>query len=249
MRRMRRRRNRGTWLPTFGNDLSGTQFFVGGTEIGLPLVAGQIVTGLYPLTFDYPKEPDEAGEADNSMADIIGSEYILRRIVGKFLVCREFEAAGTADDDPAIMVTAGFFVARAGESPNQDAPIGVAGATQSEVARNYSPLSGSTLREPWIWRRTWILGSYGVNGITTYSFHQARYFPPTNTQYGSVSDGAHIDAKTIRRVGNDNRLFLAVSATPWPIGNVVADPPVAVNARLDYRLFGSLRKARNQGAF
>lgn len=248
--RGRRRRQRGVWLPTFGQQLNETPGqSVVGFDIGTgDLAASASVLVLRPLTFDYPKSVGDAGELDNSMSDLIGSEYILRRIVGSLFVHRVQTPISGVDENPAVKVVAGFFVARADYSGNEDQPIGA--SDTALAADSYDPNILSTVREPWIWRKTWILG-HGWNNATVGASQNATFsYPPSNVYYGSLSDGPKIDAKTIRRVRNDDRLFFALSATPWPIGSAIPEPvSLAVNAHLDYRLFGMLRKSRGTGTF
>lgn len=236
----RRRRSRGTWLPTLGTQLSedGDAFNVTGLHGSIPITLGTdapLINGaVLPVTFDVPHEDPTAGD---SLADIVGSEYLLKRIVGKCFV--SFDPAGT-DDFDGCLVSCGFFVARA-ESLSQAGspaePIGVQNLSAIEWAATYNPLSQETMREPWIWRRTWILG--------------LSQYPPNNALYGSVMDGPHIDAKTTRRISNDDRLWFAIGAIPMPLNLPGAEgsPTNNVFYDIDYRLFGSLRKAKTHGAF
>lgn len=254
----RRRRTRGTWFPNIGtantgeDNPQGRQFqinFPGGSE-------QQIV--FTHLTFDEPRTDDALGASDASLADVIGSEYVLQRIVGKFFANRAAAltlVGGTErDDQPAVLLSAGFFVARAndaGSGGGIESPIGSASA--AELRDNYSPLDLDTTREPWIWRRSWMLGSAAGAGAIEVGAgtlaSAARAFPPSTALCGSVADGPHIDSKVKRRVAQDQRLWFIVAAVPWPIPTVVDTGTLAVQGYLDYRIFGSLRKARNSSAF
>lgn len=254
---MRRRRTRGTWFPNIGtanadeDNVSGRQF-----QINFP--AGSLQqTLITPLTFDQPKDDDSIGAADASLADIIGSEYVLQRIVGKIFINRAaaftIVNGSNVDDQPAVLVSAGFFVARAndaGSGGGIDTPIGSASFT--ELRDNYGPLERDTVREPWIWRRSWMLG-LGTDGgldINLPPISSAnRAYPRSTSQYGSVMDGPHIDSKVKRRVRQDQRLWFAVSGVPWPIPTNIDDAQLALQGYLDYRIFGSLRKAKNTSAF
>jgi len=245
---MRRRRARGTWLPSIGSVTaagdddsvaSGRQFF-----IDVP-IDGTIGTILTPLTFDQPVE-GEADPTTSTMADIVGSEYFLERIVGKCFAFRQ----PTSANNQAVLFGAGFFVARANDTSSgggPDTPIG--SASVAELRDNYSPLEVDTIRLPWIWRRTWLLGSSGIpTGVTAPNFFVAADSPASTMLYGSVADGPHIDAKTKRRVRLEERLFFVVSATTFPF-TLGEQPAQSIGGYLDYRLFGQLRRATQRGVF
>jgi len=267
---MARRRRRGTWLPNIGsaiNEIAGAS--ASGREIvTLPQIgAGQadINTIITPLTFDVPQDDDLTDSAEAGMSEIIGNEYVLERIVGKCLLWREdnnVTAAGIAQD-PASLVTAGFFVARAADPEagpgGVNLPIGAGAASSDANTRdNYSPIDLDTIREPWIWRRTWILGLSGAARaasttsatptVQTPAEPAPAYWPCSTALYGSVADGPHIDSQVSRRVSQDNRLWFAVSVTAFPLGRN-GTISTTIRGYLDYRLYGSLRKARQQSAF
>jgi len=261
----RRRRVGGTWFPNVGtqgpegnddDDDLGRWFLHTHTNATVQ----DSITSILDLTFDQPLE-DEAvssGTDRSTLADIVGSEYILRRIVGK-LFCFVDANDGTLASQFGALVTCGFFVARAEDSTTEAAgislPIGT--ETAAETRENYSPAAVSTVREPWIWRRRWLLGNAGraqQTGVASKS--GLSFFPTTNAGYASVMDGPHIDAKTVRRVSQDDRLWFAASSRI--LNPNFADPfnPPAlggqserVNFHLDYRLFGRLVKASARGAF
>jgi len=259
----RKRRSRGTWFPNLGtagsaanlDDDDQGQFF----QFVLPAVVGggafATQTLVLPLTFDSIRE-DDADELDTNLADLIGSEYILRRIVGNVFLDRDTSlntASNATGGYSAVKMAAGFFVARqADASQNRDLPIGA--QTADEIRENYSPNQASVVREPWIWRRTWILGRPNLAGADNSS---PGGFPSNNTLYGGSASNQYIDARTVRRVGQDDRLFFVAAARG--LGNNFVDPFVnekvttvgatSIKGHLDYRLFGSLRKAKQQGRF
>lgn len=259
----RRRKSRGVWFPNLGTAGPGEaaddddygayfQFTLPAVALGGSLLSQTIVV---PLTFDKIRE-DEADQNTTNMADLIGSEYLLKRIVGGLYIGRDVamvaDVAGTYD---FVQCTAGFFVARAAdETQDADRPIG--SATVDELRENYSPGTNSTVREPWIWHRRWILGRDGISAAGTPNVQSASFsFPPSNVLYTGSASNHRIDAKTLRRVGQDDRLFFAL--TVRGLGNNWAAPNVAtssvvetgVNAHLEYRLFGQLRRAKASGRF
>lgn len=255
----KRRRKRGTWFPNVGtaglendpdDDDSGRWF-------QLICNNGVSTTVVSDLTFDKPFEDelDSDNQTGRSLSDIIGSEYILRRIVGKVFCHRD--QFSSAAETLAVLVTCGFFVARSEDTSTETAgdPKPIGANTLTELRENYSPAAVSTVREPWIWRRRWILGNQRLTANQTIVVSSGvAAFPPTNAGYGSVMDGPHLDAKTIRRVGQDDRLWFVVSARQLSANwadpfNSDASTPVGVGVHLDYRLFGSLRKAKQQGRF
>lgn len=263
---MRRRRSRGTWFPTVGTAGEGATNFNGRQfNITHPAASAELLTIISPITFDQPFEGDAIDPTDASLADIVGSEYVLQRIVGKLWITRQANvSAGTGlEVNPCMLVGAGFFVARANDAAvggGPDTPIG--SATEAERRDNYSPLEVDTVREPWIWRRTWLLGTAGLGSVQNPAVGGLEVrrpvaeadsfvagFPASTAFYGSVADGPHIDSKVKRRVGQDNRLWFAVSAVPWPIGEETAGDGTNLPGYLDYRIFGSLRKAKGSSAF
>lgn len=242
----RKRKSRGTWLPTFGVDQDSQQddtYTVSGAQLELEVdpVVDPVPHTIIPITMD---EPREEVAPTQSLADYIGSEYFLKRIVGKIhlLATRDSD-----DGDYDVLVCAGFFVARCDEGGN--APIGYTGGSATAQFNDYNPLAQKTAREPWIWRRSWMLGDRPVNNTSVNASYEA--FPRTNSSYGSIQDGPHIDAKTRRRVSSDDRLFFTLAAVPFPIRpyQEYGLANITINGWLDYRLFGSARRARQRGAF
>lgn len=263
---MARRRSRGTWFPNIGSQIGALPDATAGRQFALllPVNSTEIITGIFPLTMDVPQEGDNLTTATDTLSDIIGGEYVLQRIVGKCYIERQFvtNAATGRDNNPAVLVAAGFFVARANDESvggGEDTPIG--SATEAERRDNYSPLEVDTVREPWIWRRTWILGNAGsgqqlnvetggVSFAIPATIPSVAAYPRSTALYGSVADGAHIDSRVKRRVSQDNRLFFAVSAKSFPITVETANAEIlSIVGYLDFRIFGSLRKARNSSAF
>jgi len=249
----RRRRSGGTWLPQPGTEVNDTILSAGIASTTTVPANGDAVCTVTALTFD---EPSEGADVSRSLplVSLVGDEYFLKRIVGKyhaFISPSEVNGGDVANHTAAVLVTAGFFVARAGDFQDDNSiPIGGLAA----LVRDYSPDQPNVIREPWIWRRSWLLGNAmqareQERGGGWVPGHQlASALPFSTGQYGSVADGPHIDAKTKRRVAQDQRLFFIVDVKNFPLGN---DLNVGSTLRwhLDYRLFASLRKARNRGVF
>lgn len=250
----RRRRTRGTWFPNLGSFASENSSG-SGRVFSITLGSADPETIITPLTYDVEFGEDADSEISTSLSDIVGSEYVLQRIVGSLFVYRIPAISAGVDVSPAILFTAGFFVARQNDSavaPGIDSPVGSASAQERQD--NYSPMDSDNIREPWIWRRSWILGA-GLNQSNSgagvplpASTIDAGSFPCSNVYYGSLRDGPHIDSKVKRRVAQDNRLWLALTAKTWTFPSVPV-PEVEVRGYVDYRLYGSLRRARQQSAF
>lgn len=231
---LRKRRPKVSWLPTFGTEYGGFASSV--RSVGIVVEGdGEHTVGVVPLTWDYPFDPNVALVQETSMADFIGSAYLLRRIVGKAFVMM-VPQTDPPNNPNYIMTAMGIFVARA-DDVNPQVPIGYATGN----VESYDPLSDTNSREPWIWRRNWLLGNFD-NGVLD--------APQSNMLYGyqSALDGPHVDAKTRRFVNDDNRLFLAFA------GHAIQDlsgdfDPVQVNLHFDLRLLGNLRRNRGRSAF
>lgn len=268
---MRKRRRKVFWFPNPGTNGPGADVDDDdyGLFLQLALAAGQSTssTVITDLTFDRPIEEENADPALR-LQSVVGGEYVLRRIVGNVFGSARLVTDGAATSGNCIMLTCGFFVARAEDSTSEAAgasqPIGA--ETAAELRENYSPGSLSTVREPWIWRKRWFLGQPG--SIPTNS--NASLFatsvlgtiahPPTTTAYPSKHTDGSIDARTIRRVSNDNRLWFVASArnindTNWldteagPFVPTRQGAGANVAVHLDYRLLGHMTRTRSSGTF
>lgn len=222
--RFRKRRPSVAWLPHVAHDQSGTRSFWYDTQ-AVGFTAATITTSIYSLVPDYPAEAIRAAGTLPSLADFEGSGYRLRRIVGKFFVGMSNAQPATGTSPIACMVSAGFIVLRVEEQT---------GAPLVATANQYSPLDLDATRDPWIWRRNWIL----QNDFSGYSaaIQGDWQFPRSNCDYGSVQDGPHIDAKTARRIGPEERLFFVVSNET--LGST-SDDSGSIRYALDYRILAS----------
>lgn len=260
----RRRRRRGVWFPNLGT--LGPNADPDDDDPGLwgSLVVGGEVSPaatnliILPLTFDEARE-DEELEADTTLADFLGSEYIIDRILGNLYVARQTVASSNVA--PGVKITAGIFVARQEDSTFAAAaegalPIGT--QTLAEARENYSPMTNSTIREPWMWRRTWILGNTGAQAnndpTSTVLTQNVQNFPATTVGYTGMLTGPYVDVKSKRHVRQDDRLYFIISArqlsnnwiAPFDEANTTQ---IVINFHLDYRLFGRLVKAKQTGSF
>lgn len=261
----RRRRTKYTWLPAYGTGtpIAGVGNYEGVQRFGTlgVLANAEPAVGVIAVLPDAPPENFDA--STTSLSNAINSEYILRRIVGKLHIAyRQSNQpySGAGNDVPPIpeaaLVTAGFFVARCSDVSQTDPeayPIGFLGGVNIQDFNNYSPMARDTQREPWIWRRSWILGNnrdrfLPVDNSLTFYDQGWETFPPNNSLQGSVLDGPHIDAKTVRRVGQDERLWFAL-ATQCISSHGPASDNGSLTYVLDVRYLGALRKARQRGAF
>lgn len=235
--RTRRRRPQVVWLPPAPeNRIAANPAIAGYNPGGFTLEldfapgttpVGTEVVGYTPLISDIPSAQFQAsGLALESLADIQGSAYRLRRIVGK-LYCG-YEQSTDVGAVPAVLVTAGIIVLRVDPSGQ---PI------QASAPENYSPARINQWADPWVWRRTWILSNFNLIVGTGYNA-----WPETNAGYGSVADGPHIDQKTARIVSLEERLFLVVSMLALISGNPAGATDSALHVWGDLRFVGSLKR-------
>lgn len=224
-----------------------------------------------PIVPDAPLEGDEVPvnpPVAGQLAQILGQEYFIKRIVGKIFISNDSADTNSSTRAfNALLVGAAFFIARANDADSGggiDTPIGSASA--AERADNYNPLAADCIREPWIWRRTWILGNPRslnppdgstsnlnfMRGTTGFFASAQGIVGPilsSTMQYGSVHDGPHIDAKTKRRVRQDERLWFVVAARGLPHAAIAEADANILSGYLDFRMFADIRKARNRGVF
>lgn len=257
---MARRRRRGTWFPNLGTlgPEGNTDDDDSGLFGSLPIPAGSdsTVTLIQPLTFDTIEE-DEADETTDSLSDIIGGEYIVQRIVGNIFCHRDTRVLAN-QSAPCIKVCAGFFVARQADSSiSRDEPIGA--NSPGELREDYSPAQAAVIREPWMWRRVWLLGNQGTaannSNQALVTAQSASNYPPTNVGYGNYMSGSGLDVKSKRRVRQDERLWFVIAARAlvernWssPFLNPSLNED-RVDFHLDYRIYGSLVKAAQRSSF
>lgn len=232
---MRRRRTKYTWFPVLGTAFGeGDGVFAGFPfNLGSPIVEGLGPALVFPLIPDV--QPEVADNATENLVDFVGSDYVIKRIVGKLYA---FANAAGGGSPPTLQFGAGIFVARS-DTLNRDVPAG--GKTQADADENFGVLHAANIREPWMWRRTWQLR----NRSSSIDFDSGGLLSTYTA--GSIQDGPHIDVKVSRRVRNDERLWMCLQA-----GTVLIDgtnDPAQVDGWVDLRFLGALRKAQNRSAF
>lgn len=249
-----RRRRKYTWFPAYGTGINdGSSNFEHVTRYG-ELEVDRLSGTRTDVVACVPDLAPENFDASSLLTEAITQEYILRRIVGKLHLCYSQNGsayiAGAPPIPPAVFVAAGFFVARASDVSQADpegSPVGYVGNSDVATFNLYSPLSRDTQREPWIWRRSWALGNNKDQANTNSTTRGYELFPATNYD-GSVADGPHVDAKTVRRVGQDDRLWFAIS-TIMLSNQAASGNDGVLSWFLDVRYLGALRKAKQRGAF
>lgn len=241
---MRRRKPRVAWLPLtdahdIGNsgDLTGTVYnaflvpFTGST--------GDTQSVEIPIVLD---AQTSFSDPNSTLSDIESSGYRLRRIVGKiWVITDQSTAVGLPPDAPGtVLVTAAFIIRQTDQETGQS----LAGLTRNAFI---NPALILETGAPWIWRRSWFLGNrWALNNVTLsgnvgFPNTPLNEWPQNNfSNYaGGNSDGPHVDQKTARIVGPNERLFLDVSATTLLEGDGAIVSNIAVFT--DIRVLGSLR--------
>lgn len=171
-----------------------------------------------------------AGYQSGTMADL-SFGYSLRRIVGKFACF--IEQDNVADDVAGtFVITAGIIVRRVDENGDP-------------VENDLFPDSYEAWRDPWVWRRSWVLQNAGATPGAVGGWQNC-IAPAANWQYGSVADGPHVDQKTRRTIKSEERLFLDVSGIA--LNGSEEQITTAVNYVYDFRFFGRVfSSAGNRG--
>lgn len=222
----RTRRPRVVWLPPSLAATVGQTSGVNVFGLGVAGGAGDFVVGEQPIVNDI-QDPLAAGV---SLADVENSGYRLRRIVGKVWVRASFLPEPSSLTQPSmVVVTAGIIVRRTDTAGASLASLDTTGLTQYPGdARNWG--------DPWIWRRSWLLSNREVEFSATILDQASNNYQ----RWPGAVDGPHVDQKTARIIGPEERLFLNVSATIVVAGT---DPQDSLNLAVLYELrcLGSMR--------
>lgn len=232
------------WLPADAENrlgvapLRAASGALSSSGIGLFAVgglAGSSSVFIAPVVKDEPVGTASGGitSLDTSLADLEGSAYRLRRVVGKIWV--QTAQQTIINDSPIhFIVTAGLMVLRTG--PTGDIITG--------AATDYAPATLDNLRDPWIWRRSWGISDLAQMAARNVAVPDSEVnfgWNGNNAFYGSVMDGPHVDAKTARVISDEERLFLVVGATPVP-GGSGQETNGNINVIWDLRVLASMRK-------
>lgn len=186
---------------------------------------GNTVTGFAPVIID---ENADVQAGPTTLSDIENSGYRLRRIVGKCFVAKQ----QIADDGGALLLAAAAFIilkVNPVGQPNAGEPAG-----GSFNVENLNLFRIENDDAPYIWRREWMLQNSLATGNTT-----SADYPHTNSEYGSAADGPHIDQKTARIVGQDERLFFVCSVMNLNLGAAQTDNNTFFHVTT--RVLGSMR--------
>lgn len=261
MRRTRFRKRRQLWLPAYGTGGTFSEGVTNGIALGGAMELhndgtspGGIDWLTAAVTFDTQISPEDAetgvtvGAIPPTLRDLVsGSEWALRRVVGKCFVTVT-SGVGTVDPSsraPAIEVGCGLIVCNTDED-------GVPTTDFDQV----NPLAQTTAEDPWVWLRHWLLTTVppvtgaGDGSGSLVKWVAASHLPMNNTRYGSVMDGPHVDQKTARRIHRDQRLFFVMATRPTYLTEV-DDPTtgqISVYARYMFRFLGNTIGSRgNRG--
>lgn len=233
----RRKRPRVVWLPPDRGNRVGVApaNTTSSTTSALLIVQtefqgqiGDVRSTVTPIVLDEAPE-DGLLLGTQSLADVTQSGYRLRRIVGKIFGSQR-QASNGGNPAPTIgVLTVGFIVLRVNEEDSQ--PL--------QNAAQYNAASYGNNTDPWIWRRSWVLQNQEAVPDLASPAREFSGFRST-IDAGSVADGPHIDAKTARIIGPEERLFMVTTTTSLDGG---AEPeieaPVTIIA--DLRVLGSMR--------
>lgn len=237
-----RRRPKVAWLPPALDNRLGVAPAV--TSSGLtsgsfiatvtgPGLSGLSSTAEIALVKDFSNAGTGAVQTltDLTLADVQSSGYRLRRIVGK-VVCLAFQ--DEAVTGPTIFkVTVGIMVRRVNDGGQ---------STASTAGLNFENLDVGNIQnfsDPWIWRRSWMIANKTPGALVLDP--NSAVLPGSNIfgYGGSVHESSHVDAKTARILGPEERLFLDITAEG--VNGNAQDDPGAILVVGDLRVLGSLR--------
>lgn len=181
-----------------------------------------------------------------------GQDWRLRSIVGQIsLVVTNGGDTQVAWNSGSywkyVQCCVAFFVARA-----QDGDQSLPDLTIDEM----DPFIAANSRNPWIWRRTWLLANPfnsqaytdATGGVS--DFHDELY---SNRDFGSEGNGTVIRTKSVRRIKTEERLWYVLAACGWNFGqaevNGTAGLQPGVGMHADLRVFGQLAPPRGRSTF
>lgn len=239
----RRTKPRVAWLPpTTSNSVGGvgdfetTVFRSFILSIAPNTVLGAAVAGEVSVVAD---GGENNTDASLSLADIVNQGYRLRRIVGKVYAIQLQEGNAASNVVVLTGLTVGFIIRTC------DPTTGVSLAAFSGQIRQFGPAQLENTTDPWIWRRSWIIGnpSAHVPGTTPLGASTSANFGPEGPCGGNL-DGPHIDQKTARIVGPEQRLMMNAEATVLQMALDSSLPTQGTSEILlvfELRILGSMR--------
>lgn len=255
----RRRRSRPLWFPPVGIRIRDTDSFTGAISFSIPVAPGGELTGAtLPLTFDQGQENRLSQELTQAitLSDLMGSSWRLRRMIINVWASFVTEGQGALDFPAGTSVLSSLF--------SVGCMVLATDASSAPVkAATINPLERDDYTDPWVWRRVWLLGQgaelrrttsvlgafEGVapNQAAVVTDEESAFlqFPKTNLAYGFLAGGTHIDQKTNRVIGPEERLFLVFGTKQMPIQRQCANSALIVGA-VEYRLLGGLQRSSNR---
>jgi len=249
--RTRRRRTKYTWFPAIGttwNEVNPTATIFNTLDV-VPAERDDWAVGFHPLTYDLTEFAEPGVQA--SLSDFVqGQEWVNERIVGdiraQIIAPSRITSFSDNSDWAQVKVDAGIMVARA-DDDNQ--------ALIDLFEDEFVPDLASNVQNPWMFRRTWVLGNPHYSGLTTTSpFGSVPSYNFANA-CGNMWDGCHIDVKSKRRIQREHRLWLVMSSRGWSPEAITNVPETSITPSpqlsytVDLRILGTMRKARSTKVF
>lgn len=238
----RKRRRSGVWLPPDPYDRVGqpddvaitvpTQSAWGKTFLTLDAegAAGGGNAHSIALVGDFSQNiiagvhnPVAGGYANAGSLDDLTFGYSLKRVVGNlFLTASQSEnSAVLGDSCDTFLITAGIIVRRVNEAG-------------SPTALNLFPDSYDAYRDPWLWRRSWVL-----TNLQQATVNQSGYtYPDSNFYFQGSASNHHVDQKTRRTLKAEERLFLDISGIRMWTGSGAIGAKQDIAVLWDLRFFG-----------
>lgn len=233
---MRRRRGRrATWFPVIGvGTTPGEQITLDSVEYTVDVLGTANVDARVVIP-DGSAYLDTDVTQDHTLRDYVeGQTCIIERIVGK-IVWQAFQFSPPNEDTTAgaIACCTAFAVLPAGRDGTPDIP-----------SNEYDPFLTNNSAQPWLWRRTWVLGNNLAETDVGVGFYTN---PASNEFFASVADGPHIDTKgTKRAIRREQRLYQINSVRGM---TDVSSMDGAARCTTDLRVIGRMVKSTNRSTF
>lgn len=251
-----RRKRKYTWMPSLGLvpagatnyrdvsfDLLLTPELAKSTKPSQASVSLQVGPLVPDVTQQYSTSGADAGTSLRDLAE--GQDWLCKRIVGKIPLWANGGTFANANAQwTRCIVTFGIFVARA----EDDAP-GNVDLDDDEV----DPANLDNIRNPWMFRRTWVLLNPGAGENATYKPVVGASGVNNDNQSWSGEAGPHVDIRVARRIRKEERLWYAASIKGADVGVSLVTGTRAsqmeVLGKPDFRFLGAMRKGNNKSTF